>query len=412
MTNDTVTMYNDTATLKASPQAIASQSMNGHGISGRKSYHRSITPTNYNPTFRRHHRSRIYINIVNILLVFFLLIQIFDPAIQNPLPENPTLYNIHKLTATTTNSNNPSLSSDVKQDDRILSLLNDAGIANELSNEQRAHIPRWDQVIDLFGDDVVIVGKEDCERYRISVPLEQRQLGVAGMFNTGTNLLETQLDKNIVLPQASLWQVPWGKHRMADVKYNHTAPDMEPYDKDKVLPIVMIRDPFAWLQSMCASPYAAHWRHDKHHCPNMIPNEVDRVKYKNLQHSFEVTVIFDEQSKRHFQSLVHLWSEWYAQYLHVDYPILMIRYEDLVFQPAVVLHEIANCVAGTLHQPLHYQLKTSKGHGSGTDYIKALVKTADAKVRANNMTIQDLDYASQHLDHRLMNTFRYLVPRI
>jgi hypothetical protein len=179
------------------------------------------------------------------------------------------------------------------------------------------------QVIDLFGDDVVIVGKEDCERYRNRVPYELRRLGVAGMFNTGTNLLEAQLRKNIMLPKESLWQVPWGKHRMADVKYNHTAADMEKYDKDMVLPIVMIRDPFAWLQSMCASPYAAHWRHDKHHCPNMIPNEMDRVKYKNIQKAFEVTVIFDGQSKRHFQSLVHLWSEWYEQYLHVDYPILM-----------------------------------------------------------------------------------------
>jgi hypothetical protein len=180
-------------------------------------------------------------------------------------------------------------------------------------------------VVDLFGDDVVIVGKEDCQRYRDRVPLKLRQLGVAGMFNTGTNLLEAQLRKNVILPREILWQVPWGKHRMADVKYNHTAADMEQYDKDNVLPIVMIRDPFAWLQSMCASPYAAHWRHDEHHCPNMIPNEMDRDKYKNLQDAFEVSVVFDGQSKRHFQSLVHLWSEWYAQYLHVDYPILMSK---------------------------------------------------------------------------------------
>ena len=32
---------------------------------------------------------------------------------------------------------------------------------------------------------------------------------------------------------------------------------------------------------------------------------------------------FDKQSQYHYSSLVHLWSEWYAQYLEVDYPILM-----------------------------------------------------------------------------------------
>ena len=81
-----------------------------------------------------------------------------------------------------------------------------------------------------------------------------------------------------------------------------------------------------------------------------------------------------------------------------------------MFQPAIVLHEIAACVEGTVQQPIQYQLKSSKAHGSGTDYIKALGKTADANVRSNNMTIQDLDYADKHLDHRLMNTFHYHVP--
>ena len=65
---------------------------------------------------------------------------------------------------------------------------------------------------------------------------------------------------------------------------------------------------------------------------------------------------------------------------------------------------------GTVQQPLQYQLKSSKAHGSGTDYIKALVKTADPQLRSNNMTMEDLDYAHQYLDRRLMRTFHYHVP--
>jgi hypothetical protein len=179
----------------------------------------------------------------------------------------------------------------------------------------------------LYGDKVVIVGKELCEDFRQRVPLEKRRLAVAGMFNTGTNLLDTQMRKNIRMPSPTLWQVPWGKHRMAEVKWNHTAPGMmENIDKNHVLPIVMIRDPLSWMQSMCGHPYAAAWRHGQHHCPNLVPDDADREYYSHIKEAFEVTVKFDKHSLYHFASLVHLWSEWYAQYLEVDFPVLMGKF--------------------------------------------------------------------------------------
>ena len=77
-----------------------------------------------------------------------------------------------------------------------------------------------------------------------------------------------------------------------------------------------------------------------------------------------------------------------------------------------VLREIADCVGGTLQVPIQYQLKTSKAHGSGTDFVKALIKTANAAARSNNLTTADLKYASQHLDSQLMELFQYHVPLI
>lgn len=65
---------------------------------------------------------------------------------------------------------------------------------------------------------------------------------------------------------------------------------------------------------------------------------------------------------------------------------------------------------GTLNTPIRYQVASSKTHGSGTDYIKALIKTADAKGRPYNMTAADMEYATKHLDARLMVTFNYNVP--
>jgi hypothetical protein len=141
------------------------------------------------------------------------------------------------------------------------------------------------------------------------------------LVNTGTNLLDLHLQRNVHGVE-NIWQVPWGKHRMAEVKSTHTANGLEKYKKENVLPIVIVRDPLAWLQSMCNNPYAAHWRHAKHHCPNFIPNEDDRKNFHNLKDVFSVKVNFDQDSKYSFDSLVHLWSEWHRQYMDADYPVL------------------------------------------------------------------------------------------
>ena len=82
----------------------------------------------------------------------------------------------------------------------------------------------------------------------------------------------------------------------------------------------------------------------------------------------------------------------------------------MVFQPAVVLREIADCVHGRVQEPIQYQVSSAKAHGSGTDYVDALIKTANATVRPHGMTQDDLDFASAHLDETLMSLFRYKVP--
>lgn len=152
------------------------------------------------------------------------------------------------------------------------------------------------------------------------MPQSSRIVAVAGMFNTGTNFLETQLRKNL-LHTSSLWQVPWGKHRLANTKWNHTAKSMEQYTKQHVLPVVVIRHPLVWLHSMCKSPYAAKWRHTKRHCPNLIFD--DEFPKSTAGNAVPVSVKFDEQHVEHFDSLVGLWNDWYRMYLAVDYPILM-----------------------------------------------------------------------------------------
>jgi hypothetical protein len=63
-----------------------------------------------------------------------------------------------------------------------------------------------------------------------------------------------------------------------------------------------------------------------------------------------------------------------------------------------------------MSEPLKYQVKSSKGHGSGSGFVKAIVKTANAEMRMNNLTQADIEYADQHLDPFLMQAFRYRSP--
>jgi hypothetical protein len=291
---------------------------------------------------------------------------------------------------------------------------------------------------------------------------------------------------------------------MAVVKESHVAPQMAQYDKRYVLPVVVIRHPLAWLQSMCAHSYAASWKHDKLHCPNFVPNDkIDIPKFGKATTSFPVTVKFDEKDHVTFDSLIHLWNEWYRQYLDVNYPILVgtcffcfcfhkwpwtndfevspfsvfffffvwllpnmcmnsplrrvraqktpqqthfcspkkltrtfrlcveptshqrhfapcpssvspffslsfqQQYYSLVFQPHLVLHEIAQCVGGTVRSPLLYQTKTSKSHGSGTDLIAGIRKTADLEPRGILPDDKDYEYYRRYVDADLIRMFHY-----
>jgi hypothetical protein len=186
------------------------------------------------------------------------------------------------------------------------------------------------QIVDLYGNDVIVQNKETCDQYRKTVSSSDRIIGVAGMFNTGTNYLDITIANNVLgLDHDSIWQVPWGKHRMSYVKQNHTAPLMDKYNKDHVLPIVVIRDPYSWMQSMCKAQYSALWRHKTHHCPNLVFSP--STDHGHFQYElkplapFPVTVKFDEDHSVKFKSLIHLWMEWYQLYLEVDYPTLMSK---------------------------------------------------------------------------------------
>mmetsp|Transcript_4571 Transcript_4571/g.10329 ORF Transcript_4571/g.10329 Transcript_4571/m.10329 type:complete len:215 (-) Transcript_4571:1386-2030(-) len=87
-----------------------------------------------------------------------------------------------------------------------LAHFREAGI--ELTNETLPLLPTDSELRELIGREPVIVGRSgpgtmtsQCEIFLRNVPTkEDRWIGVAGLFNTGTNLLYDLLSKNCQMP--------------------------------------------------------------------------------------------------------------------------------------------------------------------------------------------------------------------
>ena len=388
-------------------------------------------------------------------------------------------------------------------DERLMRILRHVGIQNasQLSEDDRRLLPTWDEVVDRVGNDGPrILGLETCKAYRSQVSSQKRMLGVAGPFNSGTHLLHELLMNNCMYVsrikkgkkknEGVLDQVPWGKHQSPRFRLLHNTqlgrnidkandklkdkdgkldhPELPPrlreYNED-VLPIVMVRDPFTWWQSMCKSRYSAHWYHVvPDHCPNFIPNNVEKEWFfkrkidvrehydgdpwkidnviEKANYTLDKTVIplwvRYHSENWHHKSLAHMWTDWYKDYYDVDYPRLMIRLEDLVFYPHETLGQVCECVIGEDEKDhaesgyfeyigdenLILSLDSAiRGSGKGVDNIHgkeragllaAMAKHAgphSVSHRVKGITKEDLEFAIKVLgDSETMSYFGYKAP--
>ncbi len=313
-----------------------------------------------------------------------------------------------------------------KDREPILAILRDAGISDVQPDEIMA-LPTWAQVETLYGPEPVFVGLEQCKAFQKKIPrIEDRFLGVAGMFNSGSTAFGISLQANCkysnhpnnksnhVLTDSNgmLDQVPWAKHKMATEKYNHIIHSGIP--KEHVLPIVMVRDPYYWMHSMCKQGYGARWDHDSDtHCPNLVPNDYDRKRFKRLQNTSSVPVWMGVNRKvgPSWPSLVHYWNAWYQSYVHAEFPHLIIRFEDTLFHGRQVMKQVCECGGGQLVSRDHhyYLLDEAKWHHrhAQNNMISAILKYGSDVGRYRNMTKEDLEFAQKHLDDSLLDLFGY-----
>lgn len=287
----------------------------------------------------------------------------------------------------------------------ILALLRDAGVTHVDARVVRI-LPDWSAVESQYGSEPVVNGLDRCHEFRSMKG--DKFLAPAGLFNTGTNAMTYYLRANLQIGNNDtshygiLTQVPWDKHWMYSLRYEHTIARHGMFDKDRVMPIVVIRDPLTWIRSMCRQPYLVRWipKQARTHCPHTIVNGQTQP------------VAIPSMTNRTWQSLFHLWNDWYREYLDAPSPRLIVRVEDLWFRPRKVLEIIQKCTGAKQASEFFYVVASSKWehvreHGPQSSWVSAIVKHGNPANRLLNLTSEDLAFAKTALDDELIRRFRY-----
>lgn len=269
----------------------------------------------------------------------------------------------------------------------------------------------------------VIFGLETCEEFRRKAGTNA-QVGLAGLFNTGTNALNTNLQNNLGIPNNTInehikrgiynrngfWtEVPWWKHNVLTSEYRNRTTNKESW-----MPIVMVRDPLFWLHSTCKAPYNIKWVGQK---PGGRSKDINlNGKCPNPGQEITYQMIFANPRKTvKYKGLIHLWNEFYQEYLKADFPRLIVRFEDAIFHLPQIVQHIQECVgAYSKHDSLQVQAGYAKRHGNtaGTSLLKVMLKALDKQARweSSKLTLEQRQDIRRTLDPELMKILHYKMP--
>ena len=173
-------------------------------------------------------------------------------------------------------------------------------------------------------------------------------------------------------------------------------------------PVVLIKDPYSWMESQCRHKYTTFWGHDDEHCPNLI-----RWRVTDEDQPSEVRVKFALTMKL-YESLLDMWNKWYEEWNEQEFPHITTRFEDLLFHGEEVTKVACDCVGGIFTDDFKYvedSAKPARGvHKGANGLVKAILQYGDPTKRLIGFTDRDRIYASKTVDTELMNKFGYIAP--
>lgn len=312
-------------------------------------------------------------------------------------------------------------------------ILKAAGV--ELTDEIRNSLPPISELEEMYGSEPVIIGLDKCDEFKSKYGSKEAFMGPAGMFNTGTNLLERLMVNNCYIPGRDRttrlkngghivkYQVPWGKHSPVKMRTKHVAADAAGFDQEAFLPGLVIKDPYTWMDSMCRHKYAARWVDFKDHCPNLVPINDEEKQKVHGEKSVTIDVRYP-YGDTHHASMVDLWNTYYGDWINADFPKVIVRFEDLLVHAETVVEKICDCVGGTmkpnkggfaLDGPFVYELESAKikggkAHSGSNGLISSLMKYGTMSNRIKSFKPEDLEYARKELNKDIMAMFKYTDP--
>lgn len=144
-----------------------------------------------------------------------------------------------------------------------------------------------------------------------------------------------------------------------------------------------------------------------------------------------VNVNYEYQDKKeHYDSLVHLWNEWYQTYIKFDdankhketastmkepaFPFAVVRLEDLVFHAETVVPQLCEC-AGAEFRGEFKHTQTIANPNAGIDLsqgldmglLRSVIKYGNITNRRKGYPKFQLEAAKELLDPRMMDLLAY-----
>ena len=211
------------------------------------------------------------------------------------------------------------------------------------------------------------------------------------------------------------FQVPWGKHSPVSWRGKHKAIIGGDALESEFLPVVVIKDPFTWMTSMCRHSYAANWFHTEEHCPNLVPiTPEEKAHFGENALSVTVNISYSSENITHHQSMVDLWNKYYGDWIDAEFPRIIVRFEDLIYNAEKVVGEVCTCAGGLMRgDEFKYttdSAKKGKVHSGSSGFLTALSKYSNATLRLESFQLPDLEYSRRTLRPDIMETFQYSMP--
>ena len=211
-------------------------------------------------------------------------------------------------------------------------------------------------------------------------PQSYHVVRIHGLQNSGTNLLTQYLQQHFTV----FLDTPGWKHQMLTPSFCHRYPG---FIDQRVLKIFIVKDPYFWLQSMYKSPYEVM--------------SIQRPRNIN-DYARRPVKLTAERGGMVYRNPIQYWRIWYEKGIDLLHqyrmPLIVIRYEDLLFYPEQVMNELSTYLTkkGDWTSPRIIE-SAAKSHGASRNRTDALAYYHDERNRVKGLDMRAIELIEREL---------------